>query len=154
MHPSEITGGAEGATVTLILRDFDWETLLEHEALVRRLAEEAAASEPRASVTFERWEQYRNMREALDEHPYVVEAALEATRRAGLEPRLGSIRGGTDGSRLTEMGLPTPNIYTGGNEYHSVREWISVQDMAVSAATVVKLLEVWAEPEWQHRARP
>ena len=70
---------------------------------------------------------------------------MEATRRAGLEPRLESIRGGTDGSRLTELGLPTPNIFTGGNDYHSEREWISVQDMAISAATVIELLRVLAE---------
>jgi tripeptide aminopeptidase len=152
VHPSEVVGHADAATVTLILRDFDWEVLLEHEALVRRLAEEAAAADPRASVTFERWEQYRNMRETLDGFPRVVEAALEATRRAGLDPSLHSIRGGTDGSRLTEMGLPTPNVFTGGNEYHSVREWISVQDMAVSAATAVELLKLWAEPGWQQRA--
>jgi tripeptide aminopeptidase len=154
VHPNEIAGGAGSVTVTMILRDFDWETLEEHEALVRRLADEAIADEPRASVTFERWEQYRNMREALDQAPHVVEAALEAARRVGLEPTLHSIRGGTDGSRLTELGLPTPNIYTGGNEYHSVREWISVQDMAVSAATVVELLKLWAEPDWQARAAP
>ncbi len=80
------------------------------------------------------------MRSVLETVPQVVEAALEATRRVGLEPRLGSIRGGTDGSRLTAMGLPTPNVFTGGNEYHSVREWASVEDMAISAATVVELL--------------
>ena len=102
-------------------------------------------------MTFERWEQYRNMRDGLAEAPHVVEAALEAARRAGLEPTLPSIRGGTDGSRLTEMGLPTPNVFAGGNEFHSVREWISVQDIAVSAATVVELLKVWAEPEWRAR---
>ena len=130
----------------MILRDHDGARLEEHEALVRRLAEEAVAADPRASVTFDRWEQYRNMREALDRVPLVVEAAMEATRRAGLEPKLESIRGGTDGSRLTEMGLPTPNVFTGGNEYHSVREWISVEDMAISAATVVELLKLWAEP--------
>ena len=124
---------------------------MEHEALMRRLAEEAIADEPRASVTFERWEQYRNMRDWLTEAPHVVEAALEAARRAGVEPTLHSIRGGTDGSRLTEMGLPTPNIFTGGNEFHSVREWVSVQDMAVCAATVVELLKLWAEPEWAAR---
>jgi tripeptide aminopeptidase len=152
VHPSNIVGHPDAATVTLILRDFEWDMLLEHEALVRRLAEEAAALDPRATVTFERWEQYRNMREELDRVPHVVEAALEATRRVGLEPSLGSIRGGTDGSRLTEMGLPTPNLYTGGNEYHSLREWISVQDMAISAATVVELLRLWAEPDWQRRA--
>jgi tripeptide aminopeptidase len=85
------------------------------------------------------------MREALDRVPHVTEAALEATRRAGLSARLASIRGGTDGSRLTEMGLPTPNIFAGGNEFHSVREWVTVQDMAISAATVVELLKLLAE---------
>jgi tripeptide aminopeptidase len=151
VHPFEIAGGAESVTVTMILRDFEWEGLLEHEALVRRLAEEAIADEPRASVTFARWEQYRNMRDWLAKAPHVVEAALEAARRAGVEPTLHSIRGGTDGSRLTEMGLPTPNIYAGGNEFHSLREWVSAQDMAVSAATAVELLKLWAEPEWQAR---
>ena len=132
-------------TVTLILRDHDGAKLEEHEAFVRRLAEEAVADEPRATVAFERWDQYRNMGEALEAVPHVLEAALEAARRVGLEPKLTSIRGGTDGSRLTEMGLPTPNIFTGGNEYHSVREWISVQDLAISAATVVELLRYLAE---------
>jgi tripeptide aminopeptidase len=145
VHPHGIEGGSEGVRVTLILRDHDEARLEQHEALVRRLAEETVARDPRASVTFERWEQYRNMRERLDLVPQVVEAALEAARRVGLEPKLEAIRGGTDGSRLTAMGLPTPNIYTGGNEYHSVREWISVEDLAISAATVVELLRVWAE---------
>jgi tripeptide aminopeptidase len=86
------------------------------------------------------------MGEALAQVPHVLDAALEATRRAGLEPRLASIRGGTDGARLTEKGLPTPNVFTGGNDFHSVREWISVQDMAISAATVVELLRLLAEP--------
>ncbi len=145
VHPYEVEGGAEGVTVTLIARDHDGARLEEHVALVQRLAEEAVAGETRASVNVTRWDQYRNMREALDRVPHVVQAALEATRRAGLEPRLESIRGGTDGSRLTELGLPTPNIYTGGNEFHSVREWVTVQDMAISAATVVELLKLLAE---------
>jgi tripeptide aminopeptidase len=147
VHPTEISGGAESATVTFILRDHDNAKLDAHEALVRRLAEEISPE-----VTYERWEQYRNMGEELAKVPHVVEAALEATRRVGLDARLNSIRGGTDGSRLTEMGLPTPNVFAGGNEFHSVREWISVQDMAVSAATVVELLKLWAEPEWAARA--
>jgi len=146
VHPYAIEGGADRALVTVILRDFDEDALAAHESLVRARAEAAVANEPRASVTFTRWEQYRNMRMALERVPHVVDAALEATRRVGLEPRLGSIRGGTDGSRLTEMGLPTPNLFTGGNEYHSVREWISVQDMAISAAMIVELLRRWAEP--------
>jgi tripeptide aminopeptidase len=147
VHPFAIEGDAESATVSFILRDHEAAKLAEHEAFVRQLAQEIAPD-----VAFERWDQYRNIREALDRVPHVVEAALEATRRAGIEPRLGSIRGGTDGSRLTELGLPTPNIFTGGNEYHSVREWISVEDMAVSAATVVELLKLWAQPEWRDRA--
>jgi tripeptide aminopeptidase len=146
VHPLSISGNAESCTIIVYLRDHDDDKLAEHEALVRRLA-----TETHPDVTIDRWFQYRNMRAKLDEVPHVVEAALEATRRAGLEPRLASIRGGTDGSRLTEKGLPTPNLYTGGNEYHSVREWISVQDMAVSAATIVELVKLWAEPEWAER---
>jgi tripeptide aminopeptidase len=146
LHPALISGGVEQATVTFIVRDFDWELLEQHEALVRRLAEETAAAQPPARVEIERQVQYRNMREVLERHPQIVEAAVEATRRVGLEPSLGSIRGGTDGAVLTAKGLPTPNVFTGGNEYHSVREWISVQDLAISAATVVELVKLWAEP--------
>jgi len=144
-HPYRIEGDAAAVKVTLILRDHDGAKLEEHDAFVRRLAEEAVAGEPRAAVAFERWDQYRNMGEALEAVPHVLDAALEAARRLGLDAKLTSIRGGTDGSRLTEMGLPTPNIFTGGNEYHSVREWISVQDLAISAATVVELLRYLAE---------
>ena len=97
-------------------------------------------------------EQYPNMRAHLEPFADVMEHAVAAVRDEGLEPLREPIRGGTDGSRLTEMGLPTPNIFTGGNEYHSVREWISVQDMSVAAATVVELLKLWAEPQWQRRA--
>ena len=146
VHPYKIEGGADSVTVTVIQRDHDGKKLERHYELVRQLAEQAVADEPRASVTFDRWDQHhRNMREALDEVPHVVAAAMEATRRAGLEPTLASIRGGTDGSRLTEMGLPTPNLFTGGNLFHSVLEWVSVQDMAISAATVIELLKLLAE---------
>jgi len=149
LHPLSIAGNAEGVTVVCYVRDFDWDGVLAGEALLRKLAEEAIAGEPRASVDYERWEQYRNMKEKLDERPEVIEAALEAARRAGLEPKITSIRGGTDGSRLTEMGLPTPNLFAGGNEFHSVREWVSVQDLALSAATAVELLKLLAEPQWR-----
>jgi len=148
IHPMAMSGDPTSATVSVYARDFDWDGILEKEQLIRGLAERVSHD-----VTFERWEQYRNMREALDRAPQVVEAALEAARRVGLEPKLASIRGGTDGSRLTELGLPTPNIYAGGNEFHSVREWISVQDMAVAAATVVELVKLWGEPEWAAQAR-
>jgi tripeptide aminopeptidase len=144
VHPLEIRGGPEGVSVKIYGRDHDGDKLEEHVALLERLAEEAVADEPRASVSISRWDQYRNMREALDRVPHVVEAALEATRRVGLEPKLESIRGGTDGSRLTEMGLPTPNIFAGGNQFHSVREWVTAQDLAISAATIVELLKLLA----------
>ena len=149
VHPGRIEGGGEHTTVHLIVRDHDWELLQDHVALVERLASEAVAGIAGASIDVTQEVQYRNMRDTLEQHPRVVEAAEEAARRVGLEPTRGSIRGGTDGSRLTEMGLPTPNVYTGGNEYHSVREWISVQDMATSAATVVELVRVWADPAWR-----
>ena len=118
VHPYAIEGGAEAVTVTLIVRDHDAALLDEHEALVRRLADEAL-QRPARERHIQRWEQYRNMREALDRVPHVVDAALEATRRVGLEPKLESIRGGTDGARLTERGLPTPNVFAGGNDFHS-----------------------------------
>jgi tripeptide aminopeptidase len=149
VHPARIDGVAERTTVTLIVRAFDSDELTSNEELVRRLADEAVAGVEHASVEVTIRSQYRNMRETLDEHPQIVDAAMEAVRRAGLEPQLGSIRGGTDGSILTARGLPTPNIFTGGNEYHSVREWISVQDMAAAAATLVELVRLWAEPAWR-----
>ena len=149
VHPNFIAGSPEECTVTFLLRDHDNDKLEEHDALVRRLAQEVSPD-----ATFTRWDQYRNMREKLDEVPHVVEGALEATRRVGLEPRSHPIRGGTDGSRLTEKGLPTPNVYDGGMEYHSVREWVTVQDLAISAATVVELVKLWSEPDWLTRAGP
>jgi tripeptide aminopeptidase len=149
VHPNRISGSAERAAVHFIVRDFDWDRLEEHVALVERLARETVEGVDGASVSVERRVQYRNMRDALDRHPRIVEAAEEAVRRVGIEPTRGSIRGGTDGAMLTEKGLPTPNIFTGGNEYHSVFEWISVQDMALAAATVVELVRLWAEPDWR-----
>ena len=90
-------------------------------------------------------ESYRNMKLVLDEHPQVVEKALEAIKRAGLKPRKSLIRGGTDGARLSFMGLPTPNIFTGGHNFHSKTEWISIQDMEKTVETIVRLCELWAE---------
>ncbi len=131
----------------LLVRDHDDALLEDHAALVRRLAEEVGEREPRARVSVEVLEAYRNMRTEIDKHPRVVTAAEEAIRRAGVEPVRSLIRGGTDGARLSAMGLPTPNIFTGGQNYHSTREWASVQDMAAAAATVVELVRVWGEEE-------
>jgi tripeptide aminopeptidase len=148
VHPHRIVGTTAEATVTFICRDFDLTTLREHEQLIRDLAAEIEREEPRSRITIEVEDSYRNMKEFLDTRPRIAEAADEATRRVGLEPLRSAIRGGTDGAVLSARGLPTPNIYTGGQEYHSVLEWVSVQDMAVSAATAVELAKLWAEPEW------
>jgi tripeptide aminopeptidase len=145
LHPTRIAGNAGELQLAFIVRDHDDVLLEEHLALLRRLAAEVAAREPRAEVTVDVEEQYRNMRRYLDRHPRVVAAAEEAIRRAGVPVEHTIIRGGTDGARLSERGLPTPNVFTGGQEYHSLREWASVQDMAAAAATAVELARVWAE---------
>ena len=145
VHPHRISGNAEEAIVDFIARDHDDGLLQEHLEVLRRLALEVEVREPRAKVDIEVRHSYRNMRPFIEENPRVVDAALEAIRRAGVEPRLAITRGGTDGAVLSAQGLPTPNLFTGGQEYHSVREWASVQDMAAAAATIVELVGVWAE---------
>jgi tripeptide aminopeptidase len=152
VHPHRFTGTTAEAELRFIARDFDPARLEEHEQLLRRLADELAAEEPRARVTVTVEEQYRNMKEFLDQDPGVAEAADEAARRCGVEPWREPIRGGTDGAMLSARGLLTPNIYTGGQQFHSVLEWASVHDMALSAATIVELVKLWAEPEWATRA--
>jgi tripeptide aminopeptidase len=145
VHPHRISGNAEEAIVDFIARDHDDELLVQHVELLRELTGRVAEREPRAHVDVEVRHSYRNMRPFIEENPRVVDAALEAIRRAGVEPRLAITRGGTDGAVLSAQGLPTPNLFTGGQEYHSVREWASVQDMAAAAATIVELAGVWAE---------
>ncbi len=145
IHPSRISGSVEDAVVIFIVRDHDDALLEQHTKLLEGLAAALEEREPRARVTVDVQETYRNMRGVIDAHPRVVQAAEEAIRRAGVEPVRSLIRGGTDGARLSEKGLPTPNLFTGGQNYHSVREWASVQDMAAAAATVVELVRVWGE---------
>jgi tripeptide aminopeptidase len=145
VHPARVAGSASEATLWLIARDHDDALLEEHVDVVRRLATEIVGREPRASFTLDVEEQYRNMRKEIDRHPEIVDVAEEAIRRAGVEPVHTIIRGGTDGARLTEKGLPTPNLFTGGQHYHSLREWASVQDMAAAAATCVELVKLWGE---------
>jgi tripeptide aminopeptidase len=152
IHPHRFTGTTAEAELRFIARDFDAAKLEEHEQLLRKLADELAQEQPRARVSVAVEGQYRNMKEFLDEDPAVTEAAEEAARRLGVEPWREPIRGGTDGSMLSARGLLTPNIYTGGQQFHSVLEWASVQDMALSAATIVELVKLWAEPEWATRA--
>ena len=144
IHPYELFGTPGKAEIRFILRDFDDDLLARHVALLEQTARQVAATEPRARLEVTVREQYRNMRLALSEVPDVTDAAEFAIRAEGIEPIRRPIRGGTDGSRLSEMGLPTPNLFTGGHEYHSAREWASVQDMAAAAAVVVRLAEVWS----------
>jgi tripeptide aminopeptidase len=144
IHPHELTGTPGKATVRLIVRDFDDAQLDHHVALLERTAREVVEAEPRARLDVSVREQYRNMGSVLRQVPEVTDAAEAAIRAEGIEPIRRPIRGGTDGSKLSAMGLPTPNIFTGGHEYHSVREWASVQDMAAAAAVVVRLAEVWS----------
>jgi tripeptide aminopeptidase len=146
VHPHRISGSAEEAIVDFIARDHDDALLAQHVQLLRELANGITDREPRAYVEIEVLDSYRNMKPYIEENPRVVEAAMEAIRRAGVEPKLAITRGGTDGAVLSSQGLPTPNLFTGGQEYHSVREWASVQDMAAAAATIVELVGVWAEP--------
>jgi tripeptide aminopeptidase len=143
VHPYVMDAGVDRTSVKLIVRDFATVGLAEKERLVERLARAAAARRPGARVEFKIEEQYRNMREVLDQHREVVERARDAIRLAGLEPRSPVIRGGTDGSRLSFMGLPTPNIFAGEHNFHSRLEWVSVQDMEKAVEVIVNLCRLW-----------
>ena len=145
IHPFECSGSAEHARVRLLLRDFELAGLTAQRALLERLADELRAAEPRARITLTFTEQYRNMRYWLEKDMRPVDFARAAAQRAGLAPFSAPIRGGTDGSVLTQRGLPTPNLFTGMHEVHSQREWVSLQDMAKSAETLVHLATIWAE---------
>lgn len=145
VHPYVVQAGVDQTSVRFILRDFDTAGLAEKAAYLRELAEDVVHGVAGASVEIQVVEQYRNMREVLDQHPHVVEYAREAIRRVGLSVRERAIRGGTDGSRLSFMGLPTPNVFAGEQNFHSRLEWVSVQDMEKSAEVIVELAKVWEE---------
>ena len=139
-----IHGSSGTAKIRAIVRDFDDDLLAEHVAFLREIAERVVGEEPTAKLTFEVNAQYPNMRSHLEAVPEVVDIAERALRAEGIEPIRNPIRGGTDGSMLSAMGLPTPNLFAGGHEFHSVREWISVQDMAAAAAVIVRLADEWS----------
>jgi len=145
VHPVVISGDSSEVELRFIVRDFENDLLDRHVEFLHDIATEVAAADERCSIEVESRIQYRNMRDTLEQHPEIVANLEEAVRRVGLEPKRTAIRGGTDGSALTEMGLPTPNIFTGGHDAHSEREWICVEDMGLAAATVVELAQVWAE---------
>jgi tripeptide aminopeptidase len=145
VHPYVIQAGVERTSVRLLVRDFSTAGLQDKEALIGRLARSASAAYPGSRVEIVVEESYRNMKAILDRHPAIAEHAREAIRRAGLEPRTHAIRGGTDGCRLSFMGLPTPNLFAGEHNFHSRLEWVSVQDMEKAVEVIVHLCQIWAE---------
>ncbi len=145
VHPYVLDGGVDAVSIRFIIRDFHTTALQEKEQLLEKLAREAVAHWSGAAVTLKVEESYRNMKEVLDKFPQVVDYAREAIRRAGLELRETAIRGGTDGSRLSFMGLPTPNIFAGENNFHSRLEWVSAQDMEKAVEVIVNLCRIWEE---------
>jgi tripeptide aminopeptidase len=145
LHPIGLSGTLETATLGLIVRDFTEEGLHEKEALLESIVKEVMGDFPHSTYRLEVKQQYRNMKQVIDRHPEIVDHAMEAIRRAGLTPVKTSIRGGTDGSRLSFMGLPCPNIFAGEHAFHSRLEWVSRQDMEKAVQTIVHLAMIWEE---------
>jgi tripeptide aminopeptidase len=143
IHPVSINGDVDEVKIKFIIRDFNDEGLKEKEELIRETSDKVIKKFSSSSFHIKIEEQYRNMKQVIDKNPELIEYALEAVRRGGVEPKLTSIRGGTDGSRLSYMGLPCPNIFAGGHAFHSKQEWISVQDMEKAAETIVHLCMIW-----------
>src|ERR1700757_4403128 len=145
LHPIGISGALEKVTLNFIVRDFTDQGLVEKEALLESIVKDVLKGFPRSTYRMEVKEQYRNMKAVIDRHPEIVDHAVEAIRRAGLKPVRGSIRGGTDGARLSFMGLPCPNIFAGEHAFHSRLEWVSRQDMEKAVQTIVHLAMIWEE---------
>jgi tripeptide aminopeptidase len=143
IHPTDISGSVEEATIEFIIRDFDTEKLREYGFIIQQISEMVLRKYPNSTATYNQTEQYRNMNEILVDHPECIELAMEAMRLAGLKAETTSIRGGTDGSRLTFMGLPCPNIFAGEHAFHSKQEWVSVQDMQKATETVLYLVDLF-----------
>ena len=145
LHPTDLQATLEGATLGFIVRDFSEKGLREKEALLNKIVTDVIRDFPHSTCEIRIEEQYRNMKVVLDKYPQVTENAVEAIRRAGLTPKRMSIRGGTDGSRLSFMGLPCPNIFAGEHAFHSRLEWVSVQDMEKAVETIIHLAMIWEE---------
>lgn len=145
IHPTDIYGSVEEATIEFIIRDFNTEKLREYGFIIQQISEMVLRKYPNSTATYTQTEQYRNMNEILVDHPECIELAMEAMRLAGLKAETTSIRGGTDGSRLTFMGLPCPNIFAGEHAFHSKQEWVSVQDMQKATETVLYLVDLFAK---------
>lgn len=144
IHPHHLSGIVENAEIKMLVRDFNEQGLREKEDFIFSLVHDAALRHPLAKITFDIERSYRNMKQVLENHPEVIAIAEEAIARSGLMPARTAIRGGTDGARFCFMGLPTPNLFTGGHNFHSRYEWISLEDMEKAAEVIVRLMEIWA----------
>ena len=145
IHPYSFSGGSEQSVIKILIRDFEESGLKEKENYILSMVESIRKKHPKANVDFKVIESYRNMKSILDKHPKVLEKAAKAIKNAGLEPLKNIIRGGTDGARLSFMGLPTPNIFTGGSNFHSRYEWITLNDMEKASEVIVHLMKLWCE---------
>jgi tripeptide aminopeptidase len=142
-HPTSLNGNEELTTVKFIIRDFETQKLKEYEDILKNLAGETVKKFPGSKMEFEVMEQYRNMKEILDKHPQVEKNAIKAMENLGIKPIMNPIRGGTDGSRLSFMGLPCPNIFAGEHSFHSKEEWVAVQDMETAVKVIVEIAKIW-----------
>ncbi len=145
IHPVSFHGQAEQAEAQFIIRDFEDELLEQHEATLENTVKEVMKAYPNSTYEFKVTAQYRNMKKVLDKYPQIIANGVEAIKRAGLVPKKQSIRGGTDGSRLSFMGLPCPNIFAGEHAFHGKQEWVSVQDMEKAVQTIVNIANIWEE---------
>lgn len=145
VHPTNMSGTVEKAEIGFIIRDHATSKLKDHVAVIEDVVKNVLRNYPGCTYTIQVQEQYRNMKEVLDQYPQIMEIGLEAIRRAGLTPIRRSIRGGTDGSRLSFMGLPCPNVFAGGHAFHGKMEWVSRQDMEKAVETILHIVNIWAE---------
>ena len=145
VHPTSISGTIEKATIDFIIRDHLTSNLQKHETELEDAVKNIISQYPNTTYTIEIKEQYRNMKEVLDQYPQIMEIGLEAIERAGMNPERRSIRGGTDGSRLSFMGLPCPNVFAGGHAFHGKMEWVSIQDMEKAVKTILHIATLWEE---------
>lgn len=145
VHPTQINGNETQTVIKFIIRDFDAEKLKEYESFLKDLCQKTVAQFPGSTFDFEVIEQYRNMKYILDQHPEIEANAIEALKRLGIKPINSAIRGGTDGSRLSYMGLPTPNLFAGGHNFHAYTEYVAIQDMEAAVKMIVTLANVWEE---------
>jgi tripeptide aminopeptidase len=145
IHPHHFSGGSEEANIKILIRDFEEKGMKEKEDFIKNMVDSVAEKYPKANIDFKVIESYRNMKLVLDNHPQVLEKAAEAVEMSGIKAIKNIIRGGTDGARLSYMGLPTPNLFTGGVNFHSRQEWIALEDMQKASEVIVNLMKLWAQ---------